>query len=165
MINADTLVERSWPLVEPMIGRTLSVRGRYKYVGRDDGCCNRGLSGNIASRCRYILHDRYYQPSAEVEPDVIEPCSLGNAQIGLLRKWSLVVSMLPTTTLDAGLCSTQIFRVDSTLTHMTILVSQLRLNSNYKFANLTQLRLNSNPQFASLTQHRLNSFESQLSQI
>ena len=30
------------------------------------------------------------------------------------------------------------FRADSTLTHMTILVTQLRLNSNPKFANLTQ---------------------------
>ena len=43
------------------------------------------------------------------------------------------------------------FRADSTLTHMTIQVTQLRLNSNPKFANLTQLRL--------------NSFESELSQI
>ena len=31
------------------------------------------------------------------------------------------------------------FRADSTLTHMTIQVTQLRLNSNPKFANLTQL--------------------------
>ena len=32
------------------------------------------------------------------------------------------------------------FRADSILTHMTIQVTQLRLNSNPKFANLTQLR-------------------------
>ena len=44
------------------------------------------------------------------------------------------------------------FRDDSTLTHMTIQVTQLRLNSNPKFANLTQLRLNSKPNFNSLTQ-------------
>ena len=34
------------------------------------------------------------------------------------------------------------FRADSTLTHMTIQVTQLLLNSNPKLANLTQLRLN-----------------------
>ena len=44
------------------------------------------------------------------------------------------------------------FRADSTLTHMTIQVTQLRLNSNSKFANLTQLRLNSKPKFTNLTQ-------------
>ena len=44
------------------------------------------------------------------------------------------------------------FRDDSTLTHMTIQVTQLRLNSNPKFANLTQLRLNSKPNFNNLTQ-------------
>ena len=44
------------------------------------------------------------------------------------------------------------FRTDSTLTHMTIQVTQLRLNSNPKFANLTQLRLNSKPKFTNLTQ-------------
>ena len=44
------------------------------------------------------------------------------------------------------------FREDSTLTHMTIQVTQLRLNSNPKFANLTQLRLNSKPNFTNLTQ-------------
>ena len=38
------------------------------------------------------------------------------------------------------------FRTDSTLTRMTIQVTQLRLNSDPKFANLTQLRLNSKPQ-------------------
>ena len=65
----------------------------------------------------------------------------------------------------AGLCSTQLLRADSTLTHVTIQVTQLCLNSNSKFANLTQLQLHSNPQFASLTQLRLNSFESELSQI
>ena len=43
------------------------------------------------------------------------------------------------------------FRTDSTLTHMTIQVTQLRLNSNPKFANLTQLRLNSKPKFTNLT--------------
>ena len=43
-------------------------------------------------------------------------------------------------------------RADSTLTHMTIQVTQLRLNSNPKFANLTQLRLNSKPKFTNLTQ-------------
>ena len=43
------------------------------------------------------------------------------------------------------------FRVDSTLTHMTIQVTQLRLNSNPKDANLTQLRLNSKPKFTNLT--------------
>ena len=57
------------------------------------------------------------------------------------------------------------FRADSTLTHMTIQVIQLRLNSNPKFANLTQLRLNSKPKFTNLTQLWLNSFESKLSQI
>ena len=44
------------------------------------------------------------------------------------------------------------FRTDSALTHMTIQVTQLRLNSNPKFANLTQLRLNSKPKFANPTQ-------------
>ena len=44
------------------------------------------------------------------------------------------------------------FRADSILTHMTIQVTQLRLNSNPKFANLTQLRLNSKPKFTNLTQ-------------
>ena len=44
------------------------------------------------------------------------------------------------------------FRTDSTLTHMTIQVTQLRLNSNPKFANLTQLRLNPKPKFTDLTQ-------------
>ena len=44
------------------------------------------------------------------------------------------------------------FRTDSTLTHMTIQVTQLRLNSNPKFTNLTQLRLNSKPKFTNLTQ-------------
>ena len=39
------------------------------------------------------------------------------------------------------------FRDDSTLTHMTIQVTHLRLNSNPKFANLTQLRLHSKPKF------------------
>ena len=34
---------------------------------------------------------------------------------------------------------------------MTIQVTQLRLNSNPKFANLTQLRLNSKPKFTNLT--------------
>ena len=57
------------------------------------------------------------------------------------------------------------FRADSTLTHMKIRVTQLRLNSNPKFANLTQLRLNSKPKFTNLTQLWLNSFESELSQI
>ena len=57
------------------------------------------------------------------------------------------------------------FRTDSTLTHMTIQVTQLRLNSNPKFANLTQLWLNSKPKFINLTQLWLNSFESELSQI
>ena len=57
------------------------------------------------------------------------------------------------------------FSTDSTLTHMTIQVTQLRLNSNPKFANLTQLRLNSKPKFTNLTQLWLNSFESELSQI
>ena len=57
------------------------------------------------------------------------------------------------------------FRADSTLTHMTIQVTQLRLNSNPKLANLTQLRLNSKPKFTNLTQLWLNSFESELSQI
>ena len=51
-----------------------------------------------------------------------------------------------------GLCSTHFFRTDSTLTHMTVQVTQLRLNSNPKFANLTQLRLNSKPKFTNLTQ-------------
>ena len=67
--------------------------------------------------------------------------------------------------LGAGLCSTHFFRADSTLTHMTIQVTQFRLNSNSKFANLTQLRLNSKPNFTNLTQLWLNSFESELSQI
>ena len=57
------------------------------------------------------------------------------------------------------------FRADSTLTHMTIQVTQLRLNSNPKFANLTQLWLNSKSKFTNLTQLWLNSFESELSQI
>ena len=47
---------------------------------------------------------------------------------------------------------------------MTIRVTQLRLNSNPKFADLTQLRLNSKPKFTNLTQLWLNSFESELSQ-
>ena len=57
------------------------------------------------------------------------------------------------------------FRADSTLTQMTIQVTQLWLNSNTKFANMTQLRLNSKPNFTNLTQLWLNSFESELSQI
>ena len=64
-----------------------------------------------------------------------------------------------------GLCSTQIFRADSTLTHVTILVIQQWLNSTVYFSWLTQLRLNSNPEFTNLTQLRLNLFESELSQI
>ena len=44
------------------------------------------------------------------------------------------------------------FRDDSTLTHITIQVTQLRLNSNPKLANLTQLQLNSKPNFNNLTQ-------------
>ena len=64
-----------------------------------------------------------------------------------------------------GLCSTHFFRTDLTLTHMTIQVTQLRLNSNPKFTNLTQLRLNSKPKYTYLTQLWLNSFESELSQI
>ena len=67
--------------------------------------------------------------------------------------------------LTPGLCSTQIFRADSTLTHVTIQVIQLRLNSTLSISWLTQLRINSNPKFAYLTQLRLNSFESELSQI
>ena len=51
------------------------------------------------------------------------------------------------------------FRADSTLTHMTIQVIQLRLNSNPKFASLTQLWLNSKSKFTNLTQLWLNSFE------
>ena len=43
------------------------------------------------------------------------------------------------------------FRTDSTQTHMTIQVTQLRLNSDPKFANLTQLRSNSNHKFTNLT--------------
>ena len=66
---------------------------------------------------------------------------------------------------EPGLCSTHFFRTDSTLTHMTIQVTQLRLNSNPKFANLTQLRLNSKRKFTNLTQLWLTSFESVLSQI
>ena len=57
------------------------------------------------------------------------------------------------------------FRADSTLTHMTIQVTQLRLNSNPKFANLTQLWLNTKPKFTNLNQLWLNSFESEMSQI
>ena len=41
--------------------------------------------------------------------------------------------------LQPGLCSTHFFRAESTLSHMTIQVIQLRLNSNPKLANLTQL--------------------------
>ena len=52
----------------------------------------------------------------------------------------------------AGLCSTHFFGLTRTLTHMTIQVTQLRLNSNPKFSNLTQLRLNSKPKFTNLTQ-------------
>ena len=44
------------------------------------------------------------------------------------------------------------FRADSTLTHMTIQVTQLRLNSNAKFANLTQLLTQLKTQFTNLTQ-------------
>ena len=52
------------------------------------------------------------------------------------REWAEgTVSSLPGTrvVLDS------FFRADSTLTHMTIQVTQLRLNSNPKFANMTQL--------------------------
>ena len=48
---------------------------------------------------------------------------------------------------------------------MTIQVTQLRLNSNPKFANLTQLWFNSKSKFANQTQLWLNSFEPELSQI
>ena len=48
---------------------------------------------------------------------------------------------------------------------MTIQVTQLRLNSNPKFAYLTQLWLNSTFKCTNLTQLWLNSFESELSQI
>ena len=48
---------------------------------------------------------------------------------------------------------------------MTIQMTQLRLNSNPKFANLTQLRLDSKPKFTNLTQLWLISFESELSQV
>ena len=43
---------------------------------------------------------------------------------------------------DQGCARLIFFRADSTLTHMTIQVTQVRLNSNPKFANLTKLRLN-----------------------
>ena len=48
---------------------------------------------------------------------------------------------------------------------MTIQVTQLWLDSTLYFSWLTQHRLNSNPKFANLTQLWLNSFESELSQI
>ena len=48
----------------------------------------------------------------------------------------------------------------STLTHMTIQVTQLRLNSNPILANLTQLRLNSKPNLLTW----LNSDSTHLSQ-
>ena len=44
-------------------------------------------------------------------------------------------------------CARLIFFGLTRLTHMTIQVTQLRLNSNPKFANLTQLRLDSKPKF------------------
>ena len=116
--------------------------------------------------------NRYY-----VDPNVWYLVALCGCRYG----WKITIHLLEKLLHSyAGLCSTQIFRVDSTLTHVTIQVTQLwlnstlnfffwltqlRLNSNPKFANLTQLRLNSNPKFANLTQLRLNSFESELSQI
>ena len=81
-----------------------------------------------------------------------------NTDIGI---YDLCISDL----LYPGLCSTQIFRADSTLTHVTIQVTQLWLDSTLYFSWLTQQRLNSNPKFANLTQLWLNSFESELSQI
>ena len=57
------------------------------------------------------------------------------------------------------------FQADSTLTHLTIQVTQLWLNSTLYFSWLTQLRLNSNHKFSNLTQLWLNSFESELSQV
>ena len=58
----------------------------------------------------------------------------------------------PTTNNDASrVLLDSFFRTDSTLTHMTIQVTQLRRNSNPKFGNLTQLRLNSKPKFTNLT--------------
>ena len=57
------------------------------------------------------------------------------------------------------------FQADSTLTHLTIQVTQIWLNSTLYFSWLTQLRLNSNHEFFNLTQLWLNSFESELSQI
>ena len=57
------------------------------------------------------------------------------------------------------------FQADSTLTHLTIQVTQLWLNSTLYFSWLTQLWLNSNHKFSNLTQLWLNSFESELSQI
>ena len=64
--------------------------------------------------------------------------------------------------LSPQLCSTKISRADSTLTHVTMQMTQLCLNSTLCFSWLTQLRLNSNSNLANLTQLRLSSFESEL---
>ena len=68
----------------------------------------------------------------------IYACTTRSPSISTRRDWPgmLHLRLYP---LLPGLCSTHFFRTDSTLTHMTIQVTQLRLNSNSKFANMTQL--------------------------
>ena len=63
-----------------------------------------------------------------------------------------MLQLLQATATQARVVLDSFFRADSTLTHMTIQVTQLRLNSNSKIANMTQLRLNSKPKFTNLTQ-------------
>ena len=63
-----------------------------------------------------------------------------------------LASTTPTSWLGTRVVLDSLFRADSTLTHMTIQVTELRLNSNPKFVNLTQLRLDSKPKFTNLTQ-------------
>ena len=65
---------------------------------------------------------------------------------------------------EQGCVRLRFFRADSTLTHVAIPVIKLWLNSTFHFSWLTQLRLSSNPRIANLTQIRLKSYESELSQ-
>ena len=114
----------------------------------------------LASWCiQYLLiHLRF--PTIQRPSDHPAPCWPLSDPLFRHRPEFKAQSRLPTkVVLDS------FFRTDSTLTHMTIQVTQLRLDSNPKFANLTQLRLNSKPKFTNLTQLWLNSFESELSQI
>ena len=71
--------------------------------------------------------------------------TLWKLTIQLIKNW-LHLNSTPEVS-EPGLCSTQIFRTDSTLTHVTIQVIHLWHNSTLYFSWLTQLQFNSNSKF------------------